>query len=315
MFGVPSEYVKKFPFFFFFLIRAINYDLQSSEGSLGFADGTLRQFRPVSILDLPRKAGDHEKISDVAGGWNHLVVLTTHGNVYTWGAGDVAQLGRKIIERRKIHGTNPEKVVLGSRSRKAVAVGSGAYHSFAIDDKGDVWAWGLNSVGQLGTGYGGEEDMIVQLPKKVQGLSKAELCGDVVKIIEGGEHHTLFLTESGKVYVVGRAENGQLGLPKNHMAFQDRKEGDFIDVPTLLTFPEDDDPIVSVSAGPRYSLAISKDGAMFSWGTGVQGELGAGDDDEVHEPRVIVRREGGSWAAVSASGGGQHALGLFKKKN
>lgn len=252
-------------------------------------------------------------MSAIAAGGNHILVLTTHGTILAWGAGEQGQLGRKILERRKIHGTVPEKVTLDSRTRKAVKIGAGSFHSFAVDDKGDVWGWGLNSMGQTGTGYMSADDFVVQLPKKVKRLSKGELGGDTVVQIEGGNHHTLFLTESGKVYACGRSNAGQLGLADDDEAFQDRIDPDFVPEPVLVTFPDAEDPIVQISSGPHNNMAVTKAGALYCWGQGTQGELGV-KDEEVRTPRIIVRKEGGAWAAVSVSCGGQHTLGLFRKK-
>ncbi|TFK43674.1 regulator of chromosome condensation 1/beta-lactamase-inhibitor protein II [Crucibulum laeve] len=283
------------------------------EGSLGFSNGQRYQFTPVPILELSHKPGDYEKVSSIASGNNHLLVLTTHGNIYSWGAGEQSQLGRKVLERRKIHGTVPEKVTLGTRGRKAVAVGAGAFHSFAVDDKGDVWGWGLNSMGQTGTGFETDDDSVVQLPAKVQGLSKEELDGDVIVDIDGGDHHTLFLTKAGKVYSCGRSNGGQLGLDDDDVALKDRAFPDFLPEPALVTFPDSDDPVVQISCGPHNNAAVTKGGALYSWGQGTQGELGV-PEEEVTTPRVIVRKEGGAWHAAAVSCGGQHGLGLFRKK-
>lgn len=247
-------------------------------------------------------------------GNNHLVVLTTHGSVYTWGAGEQGQLGRKVMERRKIHGTTPEKIVLGTRSHKAVLVGAGNYASFAVDEKGDVWAWGLNNMGQTGTGINEAE---VQLPRKVVGLSKAELGGeDTVVQIAGGEHHTLFLTSQGRVYACGRSNGGQLGIPDDAPAMKgrDAEHQDMLDIPHLVAFAEDDDPVVHISAGIHNNMAITQGGALYTWGTGPQSELGAGEESEIKTPKVIVRRNGGAWSAVRGSCGGQHTLALLRKK-
>ena len=57
-------------------------------------------------------------------------------------------------------------------------------------------------------------------------------------------------------------------------------------------------------------------GALYSWGEGEQGELGLGEDEtEASTPQVVVRKEGNSWQAVTAACGGQHCLGLFKKRD
>lgn len=204
--------------------------------------------------------------------------------------------------------------MLGSRTHKAVVVGAGNYTSFAVDEKGDVWAWGLNNMGQTGTGTSGGE---VQLPKKVVGLSRVELGGDeTVTSIVGGEHHTLFLTSKGKVYACGRSTGGQLGIPEDSPVMQDRDEEykDMLDIPHLVPFPDDDDPVVHISAGIHNNLAVTEDGALYTWGTGPQSELGAGDESELLTPKMIVRRDGGSWAAVLGSCGGQHTIALLRKK-
>jgi regulator of chromosome condensation len=287
---------------------------QANEGALGFSSGNQRQFLPVPILELSQKPGNSERVVSVASGNDHLLVLTTHGNIFTWGVGEKSQLGRKIIERRKMHGTVPEKITLGSRSRKAVVVGAGHYHSFAVDDSGDVWGWGLNSMGQTGTGYTFPSDSEVFLPKKVIGLSKEELGGETVVEIVGGDHHSLFRTSGGKVYACGRVNAGQLGLPKDHPAFKGDTDLDFLPEPVHVPFPDEDDPIVQISAGAHNNSAVTKGGALYAWGQGTQSELGVGDESEVRTPRLVVRREGGSWTAVAVACGGQHTLGLFRKK-
>ncbi|KAG6817838.1 hypothetical protein H0H87_001670 [Tephrocybe sp. NHM501043] len=286
---------------------------RANEGALGFSSGLKHQFLPAPILELPHKPGDTEKVSAIAAGANHLLVLTTHGNVFTWGAGEQAQLGRKVLERRKIHGTVPEKITLGNRGRKAVKIGAGSWHSFAVDDTGDVWGWGLNSMGQTGTGYESSDDSVVQLPQKVKGLSKQDLGGDMVQQIVGGNHHTLFLTAAGKVYACGRSNAGQLGLADDDEAFKDRIDSEFVAEPALVIFPDMDDPIVQISSGSHNNMAVTRGGALYCWGQGTQGELGVADE-EVKTPRIIVRKEGGAWSAVAVSCGGQHTLGLFRKK-
>jgi len=88
----------------------------------------------------------------------------------------------------------------------------------------------------------------------------------------------------------------------------------FLPEPTLVTFPDMDDPITQVSCGIRNSAAVTKGGALYSWGQGMQGELGCGDEEEVRIPRVVVRKEGGSWTAHAVSCGGQHTNALLSKK-
>ncbi|TFL05845.1 regulator of chromosome condensation 1/beta-lactamase-inhibitor protein II [Pterulicium gracile] len=288
---------------------------RGNEGQLGFSSGLAHQLEPIDILSA--KLAHGEKVTAVAPGANHLVVLTTSGHIFTWGAGEQGQLGRRIIERRKINGTAPERILLGTKSLKAKLIGTGQYHSFAVDEDGDVWAWGLNSMGQTGTGRSRESDAEVPTPVIVKALMKKNLSKgddeDEVVRIEGGEHHTLFLTRKGHVYACGRADGGQLGLGEEHAALEQYK--DFVDEPTRVVIPdEEEDPIVLISVGSHNNLAVTRDGALFGWGQGPQGELGLGEEEEVFEPTVIVRRTGGAFKAVKVSCGGQHSVGLFQRK-
>ncbi|TFY69968.1 hypothetical protein EVJ58_g85 [Rhodofomes roseus] len=253
---------------------------RGNEGVLGFSSGLRHQFLPASILNLKSRPGNIEKFSSVVAGNNHLIVLTTHGNIYTFGAGEQGQLGRKVMERRKIHGTVPEKIVLGSRSHKAVVVGAGSYSSPARALRAP-----------LRTGE-------VQLPKQVIGLGRAQLGGEatVVQIV-GGEHHTLFLTSDGRVYACGRSEGGQLGLADDDEAFKDRPFPDMLAEPTKITFLDANDP-----RGPH-----------LRWRT-QQPRGDKGGEEQARTPTVVVRKEGGAWAAITASCGGQHSLALFRKK-
>jgi regulator of chromosome condensation len=187
-----------------------------------------------------------------------------------------------------------------------------------VDEDGLLWAWGLNNLGQTGTG---STETDITLPTPVVGMSTKELSEDGQQIrvvaMEGGEHHALFLTSNGRVYACGRANAGQIGLPQDDPVFIDRGEDrDHIRVPVRVRFPDEDedDPIVLISCGPHNNAAVSKKGAMYCWGQGTQGELGLKDQEEVWTPTVVVRREGGKWKAVHVSCGGQHTVGLFMSK-
>lgn len=192
--------------------------LQSSEGLLGFngvPGASKTQFSPIPLPSI-----SNHRFSAVACGADHVLALTTDGFVYVWGNGDQNQLGRRIIERRKINGLAPERLAL----RNIVAIGAGAYHSFAVNKDGKVYAWGLNSLRQTGVSEdrGGEDD-IIQVPTLVDGLDPSEHGGAKVIQIEGGEHHTIFLFDNGEVWGCGRCDGFQLGLGKEHPA---RKECD-----------------------------------------------------------------------------------------
>jgi len=83
-------------------------------------------------------------------------------------------------------------------------IGAGHDRSFAVDDKGVVWGWGLNSMGQIGvdTNMGFSlRTALVHALKNVIGLNKEDLGGAEITQICGREIFELFLSSDGKVCV------------------------------------------------------------------------------------------------------------------
>jgi len=85
----------------------------------------------------------------VAAGNTHTVVIkTSDGTVWCWGANSYGQLGDSSTTQRKT------PVQAGSLSG-ITAVAAGANHTLALKSDGKVYAWGYNLYGQLGDGTSG----------------------------------------------------------------------------------------------------------------------------------------------------------------
>jgi alpha-tubulin suppressor-like RCC1 family protein len=66
-------------------------------------------------------------------------------------------------------------------------------------------------------------------------------------------------------------------------------------------------PVVGqIAAGGHHSLAIGRDGSLWSWGRNYAGQLGDGSTKDAHSPQRIG--EGTDWVAVSA--GDHHSVAL-----
>ena len=124
----------------------------------------------------------------------------------------------------KTHGLTPERLAL----KNIVLVGSGSYHSFAVDKEGKVYAWGLNSYHQTGVSDedGGYSD-VVSTPTIVSALSPDQHGGSKVVQIVAGAHHSLFLLSNGEVWAIGRCDGHEVGISDDHSemkANEERKE-------------------------------------------------------------------------------------------
>ena len=93
------------------------------------------------------------------------------------------------------------------------------------------------------------------------------LGGERAVSVAAEVNHNLALTAGGAVWSWGGGGSGKLGhgdgqaqpLPKKIEAFADRR-------------------VVSLSGGAFHSIALTADGAVFTWGDGRHGCLGQGED-------------------------------------
>ena len=172
--------------------------------------------------------------------------------------------------------------------RRVVAVSAGLEHSLALTADGEVWSWGRGFSGRLG--HGDQQNQ--WQPKKVEALA-----GQSVIAVSAGYFHSLALTADGAVWSWGYGNWGQLGhgdyqahlLPKQAEALADQR-------------------VVAVSAGERHSIALTADGAVWSWGEGDEGKLGHGD---VQNESLLKKVEAfADQRVVAVSAGGSHSLAL-----
>lgn len=130
-----------------------------------------------SRIDIP------EKVSQLAAGFDHSLVLTENGTVYAWGDNTYGQVG---INSAKGIVSGPQKV---EGLPTIIEISAGFRHSMALDTYGNVWVWGNNIAGQLGTGDRGD----LRKPTQISLPSKATS-------ITGGHRFSLATLDNGKVY-------------------------------------------------------------------------------------------------------------------
>lgn len=159
---------------------------------------------------------EHSKtrVKKIASGQQHTLALTTCGKVFGWGDPDSGKIGRMVNTRNK----NQNCMKMEKTSAKnAVDIFCGNMHSFYINDKNQVFAWGLNNRGQLGIG----NLFDCSQPTRVKDLDPFE--GDYVVELAGGEHHSIARTLEGRVYCWGLNDEGQLGIGDTYGQYRKKK--------------------------------------------------------------------------------------------
>jgi hypothetical protein len=134
--------------------------------------------------------------SRVALGPGVAVVTTTDGRVFGTGANDDHQLGPGAArtELTEIPGI-PADV-------KALSAAVGDHHVAVLGDDANVYGAGRNDVGQIG-GAEGDRDTLTQLPPVPNNAG-------AYAVVASGDH-TSMLGGSGRLWSVGRNDNGQFG--------------------------------------------------------------------------------------------------------
>uniref|UniRef100_F6QU60 HECT and RLD domain containing E3 ubiquitin protein ligase family member 6 n=1 Tax=Monodelphis domestica TaxID=13616 RepID=F6QU60_MONDO len=155
------------------------------------------------------------------------------------------------------------------------------------------YCWGDNSSGQLG---------IPAVPRAkaraVRCRRGASLGNQTLLQAACGERHSLLLLSDGTVWSCGNNSCGQLGRKRC------QKHGRPAQIQALET-----QDIVSVSCGKEHSLAICKEGRVFSWGSGSDGQLGIREFKKLSSiPKKID--ELSSFKIIQVSCGHYHSIAL-----
>lgn len=216
-------------------------------GQLG--DGTDTSELTPELITLP---GGMTAASVAAGG-TFGMALGTNGDVYWWGRNSAAGFGDSATGQN-----TPVQIALpgGDKARSVAAFGNVAT---AIGVDGKLFAWGDNSLGELGDGTLNDQDAPEQIT----------MPGDdpVASVANGGGFGFAVGTD-GKLFSWGEEnEDGELGdggtVTTGHLS------------PAQISLPGGVSA-QQVAAGDEYGLALGANGEVYSWGSELDGELGNG---------------------------------------
>jgi alpha-tubulin suppressor-like RCC1 family protein len=219
----------------------------------------------------------------------HSFALLADGSLVAWGRNASGELGNGTAVQSlvpvAVSGFGPGSgvvAVAGNAPELTTTSLSGDGHSMALKSDGSVWGWGHGNSGEIGDGValpipaGTQYDRLT--PVQVVNLGPDAV--DPVIAIAAGAAHSLALKKDGSVWAWGHDANGQLGdgavLPGT-----DRS------TPVQVIAPSSTDPVTSIGAGDSFSMALKKDGSVWTWGHNASGELGDNTINDRSTPAVV----------------------------
>ncbi|XP_069859290.1 RCC1 and BTB domain-containing protein 2 isoform X2 [Dipodomys merriami] len=195
----------------------------------------------------------------------HVILATTEGEVFTWGHNAYSQLGNGTTN----HGLVPCHISTNLSNKQVIEVACGSYHSLVLTSDGEVFAWGYNNSGQVGSG----STVNQPIPRRVTGY----LQNKVVVNIACGQMCSMAVADTGEVYVWGYSGNGQLGL------------GSTGNQPTPCRVAAlQGIHVQRVACGYAHTLVLTDEGQVYAWGANSYGQLGTGNKSNQSYPTPVV---------------------------
>jgi hypothetical protein len=282
----------------------------------------------------PQLKGTVGPVAKVSAGAGHVSVLTTTGQMWSFGGNGSGQIGNGTT-------TNTTALVQVSTSTGMTSVasmGAGYNIAGAIDSANNLWMWGSNTTGEFGDGTTTSSN----LPRKI---TKPVGMGTLVDI-ELGVTNTLALNSAGEVWAWGRDDVGQRGngpgvtptpTPPTKVVFpvgvviREINAGTFssvavdtqnrlwrwglnLDVPLLETRISD---VKHADEGYTQTFASTINGTLYSWGQQYTGQLGNGALTGVYPTPLLVKPAPGQPTAFlqdvdDFAAGGNASLAILK---
>ena len=243
-------------------------------GQLGLGD-TISYNEPHRITKFPETVS---YIKDISVGTNHVLALADEGKVYAWGLGNYGQLG--VGNGYNYYEPKCVTDIYGAELTDIIKVEAGEDVSFAINSKGEVYAWGKgysSRAKKLSTA-----ENVIDVTSKyvltgdgdvynISGEGKLAIVGKTLEIDEG-INHTVFLAENGMAYAIGDNTYGQLGNGNNVSSVNEivairANESD------LFT------GVKEIKAGNNTTVLVTTDGEVYAFGMNDNYELGTDDKD------------------------------------
>jgi alpha-tubulin suppressor-like RCC1 family protein len=211
---------------------------------------------------------------------NIAYAVSTTGFLYGWGDRSTNAVPSDLTTRTPIgflfgsNSTNPPGFGIQT-SWKSVARGES--HVAAITSTGDLYCWGQNGSGQIGS-----NDVGVTANK----FSPTKIGSSSWSVVSAGGSHTMGITITGALFAWGNNGFGNLG--------------DNTTVNKSSPVQIGSSSWSAVSAGRYYTLGITTSGNLYAWGSNNSGPGELGDGTTLNKSSPVQIGSNTNWSKVFA---------------
>ena len=246
-----------------------------NEGRLGYDDKedliSSSNNNEILIQPFPKLVSfpDNVKIVQVSCGFYHTLARSEFNYVYAWGSSKYGCLGKYTNENLY----TPTMIQFDKNGQKfsnIKQIAAGMYLSLALNEKGEVFSWGLGNNGRLG--HGNENS--VEKPKLIEYFNDNDIK---IKQISCGDLHCACISTNKELFTFGNGNYGKLG----HCNF------DHVLTPTKVAYFVMQ-KVDNVVCGSYNTICITTDSKLYAWGKNSHGMLGI---PHLQEKNILIPTE------------------------
>jgi alpha-tubulin suppressor-like RCC1 family protein len=273
------------------------------DGQLGLGASAAERCSALPCAIRPQPVAGNLHFRELAAGHRFTCGITVDDSVYCWGLNDVGQLGTEADGETCVEGRCSHTPLAEASGRKFTSITAGLSHVCALDREATTFCWGWD--GPAGTGEGHHPTFTP---------NAYPVDGPAFRQLSAGGYHTCGLKSDGSGYcwgidaigagptllesnepvlVIGGIRFGSMYSGRNSVCGLNTDGAAYcwgpnpngeIGTEPVGSLQRFDQP-VAVSGGLRFQTlgagyatycGITKDEAVFCWGRGENGELGAG---------------------------------------
>jgi len=231
---------------------------------------------PLHFSSIP--GGAQQKVTEVVCGKEHCMLLTEHGQVYSWGGGSRGQLGHGTVTNE-----DSPRLVMALDGMKIIKIAAGGWHSAAISEFHDLYMFGWNESGQLAqqTNLAKPAECFSAVEKLL--MACCTMQAEDAALPRGDTEDTEVYRKHDDTSSMGPLPDPEKEALNCYPASSCDNNTDCVMVqslPMLVSISGKtaaESAVIDVGCGSRHTVCLTQGNNLWSFGWNKYGQLGLGD--------------------------------------